>query len=130
MSFSNPALPVTVPAGPCGYDGFNPSDAALVRSNATSAEARDNAVQTVETKFQLERSVKDTELAVERAHTRQIVHMETVRKDLADSIKDEGQRTRDLLRDQEQARLAASIANMTIQNAILQNRLPLTPASA
>lgn len=64
-----------------GHRGFAPSDAALVRSNETagasrdilreaSSGAKDNLIQSLETKFQLERSIKESQIATEQANRR------------------------------------------------------------
>lgn len=117
--FSNPALPVTVPAGGPGHSGFSPSDAALVHAGQNASEARDgvisswangkeNAIQTLEAKFQAERSFKHLELSVEKTVSRMQGEMAALRAELSLKASDEGNRTRELMRDQEASRVAAA----------------------
>lgn len=101
-----------------GHSGFSPSDAALVhsigtggesRSNLieTSASAKDQLVQTVETRFQVERSVKESELATERSARQSDRELQDVRREiLADNAK-----TREMLLTQENTRFAQSLAD-------------------
>lgn len=130
----SPVIPASVPITTHGHDrGFTPSDAALVhagqtsgesRSNLieTSASAKDNLVQTLEAKFQLERSSKNTELAIERAARVSDANLNAVRAEVMGAIKDENNRTRELLMSQAsdglKSELADSKANVT-QAALL-----------
>lgn len=122
ISAGVPALIPVAGHSHSGHSGFTPSDAALVRASATSSESRsnlietsasakDNLVQTLETKFQVERSVKETELAVERSARAHDRELNTVRKELADLITGENQKTRELLVAQQAAGLAAQLAD-------------------
>lgn len=74
--FTNPALPVVVGANtsPNGYAGFGPSDANLVQANQIANShllnlmaSKDAHIASVETRHQIERAVKESELATERA---------------------------------------------------------------
>lgn len=117
-------IPATFPVGAAinHNEGFRPSDAALIQAGQHSSESRsnlretsdgvkDNLVQTLETKFQLERSSKENAVRVETSARVSDAAMQDIRRELVETVREESQRTRELLHTQNTARMATELAD-------------------
>lgn len=82
----------------------------------------DNALQTLETKFQMERAIKESELAGERLAREQLAQLQSVRAELALMIQSEADKTRDLIRFQDSKTKDGELLLLKIKDL-----LPVTP---
>lgn len=138
--FSNPALPMVAGVGGATVvhdQGFRPADAALVVASQESnlhsqnlAATKDSEVQAVETKFQIERSVKESEIATEKAVQGIQRDLDRTRFELQTEIRRENDRTRDMIQASFAAQAAASaaLASQELLMRRLLGRLIPTPA--
>lgn len=118
-----PAGQTVVSGGGNHREGFTSAEASLIHAGQTSNQASDNLmasltgsntsnIQILEAKFQAERSAKESILATERATN-------SVRAELAQMVRDEGQRTRDLIRDTQLATVQNTANTAAITAAVV-----------
>lgn len=133
--FSNPALPLVAPAatgyaGPSG--GFRPSDAALVHAGQNAGESRDGLIstwavgkdalrETLENRFQAERSIKEVELNTERKTAALTAEIAAVRVEIMSKVSEEAARTRDLVSSHFANATAAQLADAKAEIMFLRN---------
>lgn len=129
MDTSTPVLPVTIPVNG-GYGGYGHHNKGLDGSDASFLSALhlnhnidrnteaihdngrdaviatltskfDNAVQTMEAKFETERAIKGAELSAERLARETFTQVSAMRQDIAQLVVAEGEKTRAEIRDRE-----------------------------
>lgn len=120
--------PQTVISGGRDYDGFRPSDAALVRAGQSQDAHLHNLVATkdaeraaVETRFCVEKSVKEVELAVERANNTLFREMAAFKSEITAQVQ--------VAAAQTQAQIASGLNASTVE-LLIRRLLTLRPGAA
>lgn len=138
--YTIPTFPGVMPIGNGGghHRGLEGKDATLVHGVAnlqghrdlTSdvvGNAKDNAIQTVEAKYQAAENQKLTDIRIEQVAKEQLTQMHVVRRELETNIRNEADKTRDLIRDMDDKRLrdakdvafAATLADIQAKLSVL-----------
>jgi len=144
--YSIPTFPGVMPMGQQApvvinterHHGLEGKDATLIHATADAqgkrditadvlGSSKDNAVQVVETKYQIAENQKISDVRIEQVAKDQNEQMHVVRRELEARVRDESEATRQLIRDMEDKRvrdqkdaaLAAQLADIQAKLTIL-----------
>lgn len=116
-----PVLPVTHSAGGYGHHshGLEGKDAAFLSEIQNQISHKDNAIQTLEVKFQAERLGRDMIQTQERLAREHFVEMRTLR----DFVLTDGDKTRVMIKENAAAQDGAAMAELRLELALLKQKV-------
>lgn len=128
MEYTAPVLPVTVPAGNGYANGLEGKDAVLIHQASTASgdwhnafatmeNSKQNVIEVMESRFQLERSIKDMDRRAERIEREN----QTVLKSMQIDLKNEAEKTRALILDEARRSESVALADAKAQVLFLKS---------